>query len=189
MGKNALIIVDVLKDFVDGSLPVPDAIDIVPGIETAMESGDYDYIVCVIETHSEDHCSFIENGGKYPRHCVEEGSEPVYDLSCLDDASKVVVWMKGKNPLIDSPSAFYDDEGHSTGLRQQLDSLDVTEVKVCGLALEICVKLTAIDAAVAGFNTTVLANLCKALDYSNEAIAKCYIELTDNGVTVDTTTG
>jgi nicotinamidase/pyrazinamidase len=55
-------------------------------------------------------------------------------------------------------------EESSTGLSEQLREGAVDRVVVVGLALDYCVKETALDAARAGFATTLLADGTRAVD-------------------------
>ena len=186
MGKKALLIVDVLEDFVYGSMAIPGAADMVPFIEEEMVKDEYDFTVAIFEMHPENHCSFVENGGPWPKHCVGEGGMPVYDVPNDEVAeTKLLMWIKGRNPLVDSYSAFYDNERNPLGLTQYLKSLDVDEVFVCGLALDYCVKFTALDAKADGFKVTLLQNLTKAVDNKQDNINAVILELMENGVSID----
>ena len=49
------------------------------------------------------------------------------------------------------------------GLAAWLRERDVDEVDVCGIATDYCVRATALDAAAAGFATTVLIDLAAAV--------------------------
>jgi nicotinamidase/pyrazinamidase len=66
---------------------------------------------------------------------------------------------------VDSYSGFYDNEKkHDTGLKGYLDSKKVDEVYITGIALDYCVKATAIDAVQAGFKTFLVIDACRAVD-------------------------
>ena len=89
------------------------------------------------------------------REIVTDGNKPA------------MVWFKGLNSEIDSYSAFKDNAGNSLGFDLYLQSLGITDLYICGLALDYCVKFTTIDAKLAGFNVTVLRNLTKAVEPEN----------------------
>ena len=53
------------------------------------------------------------------------------------------------------------------GLADWLRSHDVTEVDVCGIATDYCVRATALDAARAGFSVRVIEGLTAAVSPDN----------------------
>lgn len=164
---TALIIVDMQNDFVlgGGSLPVPGAAEITGKINAFASKlkAEGATIVATKDWHPQTHCSFKANGGLWPRHCVQDGfgAELVGDLDTkLLDA----IIHKGSNVDHDSYSGFKDDNSTYTGLSGYLTEKGISEVYVCGLALDYCVKATARDAADYGFETTVIADLTRAVD-------------------------
>jgi len=69
--KKALIIVDVQNDFCPGgALAVPAGDEVVPVINELIEKDDFDLIVATLDWYPENHCSFVENRGQWPKHCV-----------------------------------------------------------------------------------------------------------------------
>lgn len=141
---DGLIVVDVQKDFCPGgALPVPDGDAVVAPINRLME--EIPFTVATRDWHPPDHQSFAEQGGPWPVHCVREtgGAQlhPTLHTSQLD-----AVVDKGRHR---------DDEGYSgfekTDLERLLREQDVETVHVAGLALDYCVRATALDARRAGF--------------------------------------
>lgn len=65
--KNALIVIDVQNDFIDGSLAIrncpaaQEGKDVVPVINDLIESVPFDYVFYTFDWHPEDHVSFIDN--------------------------------------------------------------------------------------------------------------------------------
>jgi len=74
---------------------------------------------------------------------------------------------KGTDAGIDSYSGLFDN-GHrkSTGLGEWLRGKGVTEVFVCGLATDYCVKSTALDAAQFGFNAHFIEDASRGSIFS-----------------------
>jgi len=101
----------------------------------------------------------------WPDHCVQEsrGSEIVESL-LVPENSRLI--KKGKDPEIDSYSAFFDNTGiqgaGSTGLDEMIQQS--TEVVVVGLALDYCVGSTSLDALKLKFPTTILKDMTKPVD-------------------------
>jgi nicotinamidase/pyrazinamidase len=60
---------------------------------------------------------------------------------------------------------------HGSGLAEWLRARHVTDVDVCGIATDHCVKATALDAAAAGFRTRVLSRLCAGVAPETTAAA------------------
>ncbi|CAO3600875.1 unnamed protein product [Absidia cylindrospora] len=70
--------------------------------------------------------------------------------------------QKGINPLVDSYSAFADNQYHHfTSLARVLYQRNIDTVIVAGLATDYCVKLTCLDAIKFGFNTLLIQDATK----------------------------
>ncbi len=66
---------------------------------------------------------------------------------------------------MDSYSGFFDNARRGdTGLGDYLKSNGITRVFVCGLALDYCVKFTALDAKNFGFETILIADATRAVN-------------------------
>ncbi len=161
---KALLIVDVQNGFCPGgNLPVPDGDKTVPVINRLIERGGYGYIVASQDWHPANHGSFAsqhpgknvfemgELSGKpqvmWPDHCVQ-GTKDAEFHPGLNMAKVDFIQQKGQNAAVDSYSAFRDnDQAAVTGLAAHLKKQGVTELHVCGLATEFCVKFSALDAA------------------------------------------
>ncbi|XP_077866235.1 nicotinamidase-like [Saccoglossus kowalevskii] len=100
----------------------------------------------------------------WPTHCVQNsvGAEYHKDLKIVDNSFNI---SKGSHSNIDSYSAFWDNMKLSqTPLAKELGKRNVTDVYLCGLAFDICVSFTSIDAAEHGFRTTVIEDACRSVD-------------------------
>jgi len=165
---NALIIVDVQRDFIDGALPVPDAEAIIDPI--CELEGAYDYVIASQDFHPESHCSFKT----WPRHCVM-GTAGVELDPRIRDLEPVLV-KKGERIDKEAYSAFEGtiwSRGPDIGkkLADWLVIHDVKRVDICGLALDYCVRATALSAAYAGFETSVLLDLTRPVAWPSAAQA------------------
>ncbi|OHA47650.1 MAG: hypothetical protein A2806_03470 [Candidatus Terrybacteria bacterium RIFCSPHIGHO2_01_FULL_48_17] len=154
--RSALIIVDVQNDFCPGgNLAVPDGDAVVSKINNAITY--FDIVVASQDWHPQDHCSFDTQGGKWPEHCIA-GTSGANLHAVLDTARITHIVRKAYKKDQDAYSAF-----DGTGLAEMLRALGITEVFVCGLALDYCVKATALDARKAGFNTWYILNACRGV--------------------------
>lgn len=119
----------------------------------------------------------------WPRHCVQDswGSELHKDLKVVDKSVKV---YKGTNPEVDSYSVFWDNKKLSeTTLNAQLKAKGISDIYVCGLAYDVCVGATAIDAISSGYRTVLLDDCCRGVDLKDiEHIKESVV--TSNGIIV-----
>lgn len=177
--EEALIIVDVQNDFLPGgALAVKDGDQIVPIINSLQEH--FQFIVATQDFHPTNHGSFASNhpgknvgefvglGGLdqilWPDHCVQGSVGSEFHLD-LDQSKWKAVFQKGKNPEVDSYSGFYDNaKKGDTGLGQYLKEKGIKKVYIAGLALDYCVKFTAIDAHGLGFETYLIVDATRAVN-------------------------
>ena len=165
--KKALIIVDLQNDFCPGgSLAVSDGNTIIPIINRLMMDHKWDVVVATQDWHPSSHCSFVDKQGPWPAHCVQ-GSEGAELHTGLDKESISLILRKGMDPKVDSYSAFQDnDKIRKTGLYGYLNELGVTDIYLTGIALDFCIKATAIDAnKMPGAHVHVITDLCAAVNY------------------------
>ncbi len=163
MPEEALIVVDMQRDFMPGgALPVPEGDRIIPRCNEYIRAfmGRGALIVATRDWHPENHISFREQGGPWPRHCVRgtEGAEFVVELP-----ADVVIISKATEPDREAYSGF---EG--TELAEILKKRGVKRVYICGVATEYCVKATALDAVKHGFETYLLRDAVKGIDEEDE---------------------
>ncbi|MGB9866666.1 MAG: bifunctional nicotinamidase/pyrazinamidase [Bacillota bacterium] len=165
--RNALVVVDVQNDFCPGgALAVPRGDEVVAPINRLVaefaERGEP--IAYTQDWHPADHCSFEENGGIWPRHCVQDtwGAEFYPKL-----VVKGTVFKKGFDPRAEAYSGFAGREGGSErgkDLCTWLSEHGVKGVWVVGLATEYCVMATAMDAVKMGYQVTVVKDAVRAVN-------------------------
>lgn len=95
--------------------------------------------------------------------------------------------MVGGDPSIDSYSGFFDN-GHrkATGLGEYLKLKGISDVYVAGLATDYCVKFTAMDARLLGFNTFLIEDASRGVNVKPGDVATAIEECTRTGVHVIT---
>lgn len=183
----ALVVVDVQNDFADpeGSLFVEGALDIVAPINeeaaAAAEAGAL--VVRTQDWHPPSTPHFVDDGGQWPVHCVRDtwGARLHPEL----DVDGPVV-RKGTDGG-DGYSAFSvrDPESgdeHATELGGLLEEHGVERVVVVGLAQDVCVHATVLDARERGYETTLLARLTRPVD--PDAVDRLHDELLAAGATI-----
>lgn len=120
----------------------------------------------------------------WPRHCVQDtwGSELHEDLKIVDGAVKV---YKGTNPDVDSYSVFWDNKKMTdTTLCAQLRLKNATDIYICGLAYDVCVGATAVDALAIGYRTILLDDCSRGVDLQDIEKTKNTV-VKNNGVIVN----
>jgi nicotinamidase/pyrazinamidase len=157
---TALIVVDVQNDFCEGgSLPVGGGGAVALAISERMASGEYPVIAATQDWHLDPGAHFAADPDfvtSWPVHCVagSPGAEPHPGL----DTTLVQAWFrKGLHEA--AYSGFEGSQADGLPLAAWLRERDVTVVEVSGLALDHCVRATALDAVAAGFTTRVLLGL------------------------------
>jgi nicotinamidase/pyrazinamidase len=174
---QALIVVDVQNDFCPGgALAVPDGDAVVEPINRLAR--DADFVVATRDWHPPDHGSFAAQGGPWPLHCVRDSAGAQLHPG-LDAASIDVVVDKGRKRDLEGYSGFEDTE-----LERLLQEHDVDTVDVAGLALDYCVKATALDARRAGLNVVVHRGATRAVEVKPGDAERAVDELRAAGVEV-----
>lgn len=181
--KKVLVLVDIQNDFIPGgALAVDKGDEIIPIVNLLQKK--FELVVATQDWHPANHKSFASNnGGKkpgdiidlnglpqilWPDHCVQ-GSEGAEFHKDLHREKWAAIFQKGKNPEIDSYSGFYDNARRGdTGMGAYLKEKGVEQVFICGLALDYCVKFTAMDSESLGFDTMVITDATRAVNLNPE---------------------
>lgn len=160
---KALLVVDAQLDFMPGgSLVVPGGNEIIPFVNTARLG--FDHVIFSKDEHPEDHCSFKEKGGPWPKHCVIGSPGACLHQDLMISKNDIFI-SKGIHQDVDSYSAFWDNEKkHNTKLKVTLSDRNVTLLFVCGLATDVCVKHTVLDAIHEGFKVILVKPACRAVN-------------------------
>ncbi len=187
---TALIVVDMQNDFADpdGSLFVAGGDAIVQPINALIAEARAAGATVVLtqDWHPSTTPHFIDAGGVWPTHCVRSTWGAALHPELSTDADAII--RKGTGGE-DGYSGFamadpVSGAQSSTGLEALLRARSVTSVVVVGLAADVCVKATALDAVVAGFATTVLWDATRAVEINEGDGAKARAELEGAGVEV-----
>jgi nicotinamidase/pyrazinamidase len=160
---RALLIVDVQNDFCEGgSLAVAGGAEVARALTSHLAGPDgtrYDHVVATQDFHIDPGPHFAAEPDfvtSWPAHCVAstDGSHfhPDLDTSRIEE-----IFRKGQFSAAYSGFEGASEDGET--LLGWLTGRGVTDVDVAGIATDYCVRSTAIDAAKAGFATTVLLDL------------------------------
>lgn len=174
---KALIVVDYQNDFVEpeGALYVPDAYKVAPIISDLMVNAPL--VVLTGDWHKPSDPSFKRNGGIWPVHCV-------CGTYGADISGRLPVNICDMLLHKTGYSAFVDEQGVITGLHEYLRANWVDELDIVGVALDHCVKQTALSAVRIGYGTRVIVAGTKAVDQSPGAVDAVIRDLRGEGVGV-----
>jgi nicotinamidase/pyrazinamidase len=157
---DALLIVDVQNDFLppDGALAVGGGDEVIDPINALARSGSFDLIIATRDWHPPDHDSFRGQGGPWPEHCVRDTHGAKLDSRLERDAIDLII-DKGTSRDASGYSAF-----ESTPLLELLRERGVDHLTVAGLATDVCVRHTALDALEAGLQVTIPTVAVRGID-------------------------
>ncbi len=167
--RRALIVVDVQNDFCEGG-----SLAVRGGAEAAFRIGELlhhwtqqdpkspDYAVAVATRdhhidpgdHFSDHPDFVDS---WPPHCVVGTDGEAFHPN-LDPQPFDAVFLKGEHAA--AYSGFEGTTAHGIRLSDWLRQHEITDVDVCGIATDYCVRATALDAVGNGFSVRLLTELC-----------------------------
>lgn len=184
--RHALIVVDVQNDFCEGgSLAVAGGAAVAADISDLL-AGDhgYDVVVATRDHHIDPGPHFSDTPDyvdSWPPHCV--AGTPGADIhpNLVFDGFDAI-FDKGEYAAAYSGFEGADHAQDDVSLEAFLNHHDVTDVDVCGIATDHCVKATARDALEAGFDTTVLVDLTAAVD--PQSVDGLVEEWTEQGIWV-----
>lgn len=148
--NRLLLVVDPQIDFINGTLPVPEAESAMDALAAyiSAQDGQYSAKVVTCDFHPYNHCSFNSNGGQWPTHCLAHSiGAAVWPnlLKSLHSTSGLVdILCKGQYPQNEEYSIFQNVEARKR-LQFIVADMHIDRIDVCGLAGDICVLCTLQD--------------------------------------------
>jgi nicotinamidase/pyrazinamidase len=159
--SDALLIVDVQIDFLPGgSLAVPGGDQVVTVLNRYLEIFAMQNlpVYATRDWHPAQHCSFREQGGPWPPHCVAKTSGAAF-AAALQLPPAAVIISKAATAGQDAYSGF-----QGTSLDQQLRAANIRRLFIGGLATDYCVLNTVLDALQLGYDVLLLGDAIRAVD-------------------------
>jgi nicotinamidase/pyrazinamidase len=192
--KRALIVVDVQNDFCEGG-----SLAVTGGAEVAFKIGellhhwsekdpqapDYDVVVATRDHHVDPGDHFAPRGTEpdfvrtWPAHCVVGTDGEAFHPN-LDPQPFDAVFLKGEHAA--AFSGFEGCTAEGTALVDWLSEKQVSQVDVCGIATDYCVRATVLDAVRNGLETRLLQGLCAGV--APESTAKALQEMHEAGASI-----
>lgn len=177
---DGLIVVDVQNDFCSGgALAVPDGDAVVAPINQLMD--EVEFVVATRDWHPADHGSFVEQGGPWPPHCVQGTPGAELHAGLHTDRIDAIV-DAGYEPGLEGYSGFEE-----TDMESVLHEHGVDRVHVAGLALDYCVRATALDAREKGFDVVLHLDATRAIEAQPGDAERTVAELREAGVQITST--
>jgi len=179
---DALLVVDVQNDFCPGgALPVPRGDQVVPVLNEWIAHFAQQNLLILFSRcwHPPDHISFVTRGGPWPVHCVR-GTYGARFHRSLTIAPGTVIVSKGQQP---------DQEQYSglevAGLVEKLRHAGIKRLWMGGLALDVCVRASALQAVHSGFETHLLRDASRAVETEPGDGDRTVLELHNEGVVIE----
>lgn len=184
--QQALIVVDMQIDFCpDGKLAVAGGHGIVPTINQLATQ--FEHVILTQDWHPADHSSFVsQHRGAtaftqiemsygpqtlWPDHCVMGSQGAAFHPNLQVKKAELIV-RKGYRRAIDSYSAFFENDHQTpTGLGGYLKERGFQHLTFVGLAFDYCVRFSAEDAKMLGFDVEVIEAATRAIDLGGTADA------------------
>ena len=175
MAKRLLLIIDPQFDFIEGSLKVDGAKDKMYKLSMYLYSkkNEYDAIAFTVDFHPSTHCSFEENGGDWPMHCVQHSRGASIFNTLLNVAIETKLplhfFTKGTNDEKEEYSVFKNEKSKEK-LLGLIEAMGIEEIDICGIAYDYCVGDTIKDAVKLGLKDkiNVLKEYCPSIGEGKE---------------------
>lgn len=170
--KKVLLIVDVQNDFCPGgALGVKDGDKVVPVINSIVDN--FDFVISSQDWHPEDSVHFE----KWPPHCIANSNGADFHPNLKSEKIDLKL-HKGTANKDDGYSAF---EATNVSLPDYLRKNKITNLYVCGLTTDYCVKASALDSLNEGFHTYVIIDAIKPVNINQGDDKKALDEMYQAG--------
>ena len=195
MHNSALVVVDMLYDFIDGSLACLNADSAIAQTvkfidrQTKGQGGeDHEIldtfpILFVRDRHPAGHSSFTEQGGNWPAHCVAGTHGGEIHEALAPYAGEELTFDKGCDKNTEQYSGIEAMNNAGQPLSEVLELLDTSDVYVCGIATEYCVRNTCEDLQKAGFKVHLLKDCLAYVDQQEHE--KALLEMGSKGISIE----
>lgn len=181
--NSALILIHVQNDFCPGgALPVPEGDTIIPLINRyiGLFQSKGLPVVATRDWHPPNHCSFKEQGGMWPVHCVQ-GSRGAQFRADLHIPNGSLIISGATNPKKEAYSAF-----DGTSLNDHLEDMSAQTLYVVGLATDYCVKQTVLNGCKLGYHVVVMEDAVRGVNLRPDDSQKALKEMSEAGALTGT---
>ena len=152
--NRMLIIVDPQIDFTTGSLATKNGPAAMENLAKKLSEGawkNYGWIIVTQDAHPANHCSFVEQGGVFPPHCVQ-GTEGINVYPALQEVLKSIfqdnpeIHYMQKGDLAEKEEfSIFQNAGSGLKLTETIKEMGFEGIDICGIATDYCVYETTKD--------------------------------------------
>ncbi|MCL2727562.1 MAG: isochorismatase family protein [Bacteroidales bacterium] len=161
--RRVHIVVDVLNDFISGSMACLHAQEAVSRIIERINAHPQEVVLYVCDAHPINHCSFMDQGGPWPIHCVKHSFGQAIDLALYTRIQRSHqrprisenIFEKGRDADQEEYSGYHAVCHHSGKTLRETIGREKT-VLISGIATEFCVYETVSELIKDGFQVEVL---------------------------------
>ena len=173
---KCLLTIDAQEDFLDGGkLGVNGARNIMDNYTVFVNEHGKDYAISIAtaDFHSPGHCSFKDNGGIWPPHCIQHSvGAAIYEpllMSLHKNSVFFEVLTKGTDDNHEEYSIFKNEKS-AAKLIELVKKFNIEEIDVAGIAYNYCVADTVKDGLrmLPDVKFRVLKNFCPAIPDGTE---------------------
>ena len=176
--QSVLILVHVQNDFCPGgALPVTEGDTIIPLINRyiSLFKSEGLPVIATRDWHPSNHCSFKEQGGMWPVHCVQ-GSRGAQFRADLHIPNGSLIISGATNPKKEAYSTF-----DGTSLNDHLEDMGAKTLFIVGLATDYCVKQTVLDGCKLGYRVVVLEDAVRGVNLQPDDSQKALQDMMAGG--------
>ena len=188
-----LIIVDPQIDFTTGSLATAKGPEAMDCLAKAIDNGvldKYTWVIITQDAHPTNHCSFVDNGGVFPPHCVQ-GTEGMNVYPPLQKALEGSLFNNyhyfTKGDLADKEEfSVFQNEHSGEKLTRTITEFEKFDgIDICGIATDYCVYETTKDlmAFYPAKQIRIITNCIAAVDDNDTKLADLMKENGIEGIT------
>ena len=188
--NRMLIIVDPQIDFTTGSLATKNGPAAMENLAKKLSEGawkNYGWIIVTQDAHPANHCSFVEQGGVFPPHCVQ-GTEGINVYPALQEVLKSIfqdnpeIHYMQKGDLAEKEEfSIFQNAGSGLKLTETIKEMGFEGIDICGIATDYCVYETTKDlmAFYPANQIRIVTNCLAAVDDNDTKLADL---MKENGI-------
>ena len=188
--NRMLIIVDPQVDFTTGSLATKNGPAAMDYLAKALDAGawkNYGWIIVTQDAHPANHCSFVEQGGVFPPHCVQstEGMNvypPLQEvLNSIFQNNPEIHYMQKGDLAEKEEFSIFQNEKSGMKLTETIKEIGFEGIDICGIATDYCVYETTKDliSFYPAKQVRIVTNCLAAVDDSDTKLADL---MKENGI-------